>query len=279
MMLHILKGFSIAGKISVLLILALCFMAVFAPQLVRHSWDTPSGPALQAPNREHILGTDDLGIDLWAQICYGARNSILVGIGTALLSSLIGVFLGIVSGYFGGITDLIVTAAIDILMAIPSLPIMIVAGAFFGPSTKNIIIILSLLSWVMPARIIRSKVLALKEESYIKVAKGYGASFSYITFKHFMPQIFPICATSFIKLISRAIVSEASLSFLGLGDPTSKSWGLILNFALNFRGIYFTDYWKWWVVYPLAFIIILVISTATLSRELERVLDIKIAGQ
>lgn len=131
----------------------------------------------------------------------------------------------------------------------------------------------------MPARIIRSKVLALKEESYIKVAKGYGASFSYITFKHFMPQIFPICATSFIKLISRAIVSEASLSFLGLGDPTSKSWGLILNFALNFRGIYFTDYWKWWVVYPLAFIIILVLSTATLSRELERVLDIKIAGQ
>ena len=134
-MLHILKGFSIAGKISVLLILALCFMAVFAPQLVRHPWDTPSGPALQAPNREHILGTDDLGIDLWAQICYGARNSILVGIGTALLSSLIGVFLGIVSGYFGGITDLIVTAAIDILMALPSLPIMIVAGAFFGPST------------------------------------------------------------------------------------------------------------------------------------------------
>jgi len=277
-MLYILKRFSIAAKISMFIITLLSFIAIFAPLLVEHSWNTPSGQALEAPNKDHILGTDDLGIDLWAQICYGARNSLLVGIGTALLSGLLGTFLGIVSGYFGGIWDLIVTAVIDILMAIPSLPIMIVAGAFFGPSIKNIIIILSVLSWVMPARIIRSKILALKQETYIKVAKGYGANFIYITIKHFIPQIFPICATSFIKLISRAIVSEASLSFLGLGDPTSKSWGLILNYALNFPGIYFTDYWKWWVLYPLAFIICLVITTATLSRELEKVLDTKIAA-
>jgi len=251
-------------------------MAIFAPLLTKHSWNTPSGQALEAPSKDHILGTDDLGIDLWAQICYGARNSILVGIGTALISSFVGVFLGIVSGYYSGACDLIVTAVIDILMAIPSLPIMIVAGAFFGPSIKNIIIILSILSWVMPARIVRSKVISLKQETYIKVAKGYGATFLYITFRHFIPQIFPICATSFIKLISKAIVSEASLSFLGLGDPTSKSWGLILNYALNFPGIYFTDYWKWWVMYPLAFIICLVVAMAIISRELEKVLDTKI---
>lgn len=276
MMFDILRRFSIAGKISVFIIFALGFMAVFAPQLARHPWNTPTGRALEAPSKEHILGTDDLGIDIWAQICFGARNSLLVGMGTSLLSSFLGTFLGIVSGYFGGMPDLVVTAVIDILMAIPTLPIMIVAGAFFGPSIKNIIIILSLLSWVMPARLVRSKVLALKQEPYIKVAKGYGANFLYITFWHFVPQIFPICATTFIKLISRAIVSEASLSFLGLGDPTSKSWGLILNYALNFPGIYFTDYWKWWVVYPLAFIICLVVATATLSRELEKVFDAKI---
>ncbi|NLZ52537.1 MAG: ABC transporter permease [Thermoanaerobacteraceae bacterium] len=277
-MLYILKGFSIVGKISIFIIISLCFMAIFAPLLAKHSWNTPSGQALEAPSKDHILGTDDLGIDLWAQICYGARNSILVGIGAALTSSTIGTFLGIVSGYYGGIPDLLITVLIDILMSIPSLPIMIVAGAFFGPSLKNIIIILAILSWVMPARLIRSKVLALKQETYIKVAKGYGANFLYITFKHFLPQIFPICATSFIKLISKAIVSEASLSFLGLGDPTSKSWGLILNHALNFRGIYFTNYWKWWVIYPLAFIICLVVATAVLSRELEKVFDTKIAS-
>lgn len=275
-MLNTLQSFSIVGKISVLIIVLLCFMAIFAPLLTKHSWNTPSGQALEAPSKDHILGTDDLGIDLWAQICYGARNSILVGIGTALISSFVGVFLGIVSGYYSGACDLIVTAVIDILMAIPSLPIMIVAGAFFGPSIKNIIIILSILSWVMPARIVRSKVISLKQETYIKVAKGYGATFLYITFRHFIPQIFPICATSFIKLISKAIVSEASLSFLGLGDPTSKSWGLLLNYALNFPGIYFTDYWKWWVMYPLAFIICLVVAMAIISRELEKVMDTKI---
>ena len=277
-MLYIFKRFSIAGKISVFIIFLLCLMALFAPILTKHPWNMPSGSALEAPSKAHILGTDDLGIDLWAQICYGARNSILVGIGSALLSSFLGAFLGIVSGYYGGITDLAVTAVIDILMAIPNLPIMIVAGAFFGPSVKNIIIILSILSWAVPARLIRSKVLALKQETYVKVAKGYGANFVYITFRHFMPQLFPIYATSFIKLISKAIVSEASLSFLGLGDPTSKSWGLILNYALNFSGIYFTDFWKWWVVYPLAFIICLVLATAILSRELEKVLDVKLTG-
>jgi len=162
-MLHILQSFSIAGKISVLIIIGMCFMAIFAPKLAKHSWNMPSGPALEPPNKEHILGTDDLGIDLWAQICCGTRNSLLVGMGVALISSILGAFLGIVSGYYGDIIDLVLTATIDILIAIPNLPIMIVAGVFFGPSVKNIIVILSLLSWAMPARLVRSKVMALKE--------------------------------------------------------------------------------------------------------------------
>lgn len=274
----ILKRFSIAGKISIFLLVLACLMAIFAPSLTKHPWDQPTGAALKPPSKTHILGTDDLGIDLWAQICYGARNSIIVGIGTALITCLLGTILGIVSGYYGGIIDLAITALIDVLMAIPSLPIMIVAGAFFGPSIKNIILILTLLSWAMPARVIRSKIISVKQEKFIKVAQGYGAGLWYITFKHFLPRILPISATSFIKLISKAIISEASLSFLGLGDPTSKSWGLILNYALNFPGIYFTDYWKWWVVYPLLCIIILVLATAIVGREFEKILDAKIGS-
>jgi peptide/nickel transport system permease protein len=278
MMPDIFKRFSIAGKISAFLIVLACLTAIFAPLLTKHPWNQPTGAALEPPSRAHIMGTDDLGIDLWAQICYGARNSIIVGIGTALAACLLGTFLGTLSGYYGGIPDLIITAIIDIITAIPSLPVMIVAGAFFGPSIKNIVIILSLLSWAMPARIIRSKIISIKQEMYIKVAQGYGAGFSYITAKHFLPRIFPLSVTSFIKLISKAIVSEASLSFLGLGDPTSKSWGLILNYALNFPGIYFTDYWKWWVVCPLLCIIFLVLATAIIGREFEKILDAKIGS-
>lgn len=278
MMSNILKRLSTAGKISVFLITLVCFMAIFAPLLTKHPWNQPTGDALEPPSKAHILGTDDLGIDLWSQICYGARNSIAVGIGTALTACLLGTALGIIAGYCGGIPDLVISAVIDVLTAIPGLPLMIAAGAFFGPSIKNIILILSILSWAMPARIIRSKIISLKQEMYIKAAQGYGAGFSYITIKHFLPRIFPLSATSFIRLISKAIVSEASLSFLGLGDPTSKSWGLILNYALNFPGIYFTDYWKWWLVYPLLCIILLVLSTAVIGREFEKILDTKISS-
>lgn len=240
-----MEKFSIGGKISVLLIVIAFTIACFAPILTRHSWSTPSGLSLEPPSENHIMGTDDLGIDLWAQICYGARNSIVVGISTAVISCILGTTLGILSGYYGGMVDYIITAVIDMMMAIPSLPIMIVAGAFFGSSLKNIVLVLSVLSWAMPARVIRSKIISVKQEMYIKVAEGYGASFLYITLKHFLPQVFPLLSINFIKLISRAIISEASLSFLGLGDATSKSWGLILHHALNFSGIYFTDYWKW----------------------------------
>lgn len=272
----IVKQFSTAGKFSLSFIVLVCFIAIFAPMLTKHPWNQPTGASFEPPNKAHILGTDDLGIDLWAQICYGTRNSIVVGIGTAVIACFLGTVLGVVSGYYGGIIDLVITAFIDILTSIPGLPIMIVAGAFFGPSIKNIILILSILSWAAPARIIRSKIISVKQETYIKVAEGYGAGFLYITYKHFLPQIFPISLASFIKLISKAIVSEASLSFLGLGDPTSKSWGLILNYALNFPGIYFTDYWKWWVVYPLLCIMLLVLAAAIIGREFEKILDAKI---
>lgn len=272
----IVKQFSIAGKFSLVFIALVCFIAIFAPMLTKYPWNQPTGASLEPPGKAHILGTDDLGIDLWAQICHGARNSIVVGIGTAVIACFLGTLLGVVSGYYQGVADLVITALIDILTSIPSLPIMVVTGAFFSPSIKNIILILSILSWAVPARIIRSKIISAKQETYIKVAEGYGAGFFYITYRHFLPQIFPISLISFIKLISRAIVSEASLSFLGLGDPTSKSWGLILNYALNFPGIYFTDYWKWWIIYPLLCIILLVLATATVGREFEKILDAKI---
>jgi len=270
------RKFSTGGKICVIFIALTLFIALFAPFLTAYPWDSPSGASLEPPSKVHIMGTDDLGIDLWAQICYGTRSSIIVGVFTALISCFLGTTLGILSGYYGGIIDYIITSIIDMMMAIPSLPAMIVVGAFFGSSLTNIVLVLALFSWAMPARIIRSKIISVKQEMYIKVAEGYGASFFYITQRHFLPQIFPLMAINFIKLISRAIISEASLSFLGLGDPTSKSWGLILNYALNFQGIYFTDYWKWWVVYPLLCIMSLVLTTAFVGREFEKIMDTKI---
>ncbi len=140
---------------------------------------------------------------------------------------------------------------------------------FFGPNLKNVIIVLSIFSWVGPARIIRSKVISIRDENYIKFAKSCGASFFHILRKHILPQIFPLVSISMVKIISKAIIAESSLSFLGLGDPVSKSWGMILNHAIDFDGIYFTNYWKWWITAPLFSIIILVLSFAFIGKEIE----------
>lgn len=268
--------FSVAGKVSIVIILITIILAIFGNKMAVNSYKMPSGDALESPSSFHIFGTDDLGIDIWAEMCAGARTSFTVGFGAAILTAVIGSSVGIIAGYFGGMADKILMRIIDAMIVIPDFPTMIVLGAFFGPSVRNIIIVLCLVSWPMPARIVRSKVISLKEEKFILASKSYGASFWHISTKHFFPYVFPIIMVTVIKLISRAIVSEASLSFLGLGDPTSKSWGLILNHALNFKGIYYTDYWKWWVMTPLIAIMIIVLAFSTISRDLEKITNTKL---
>lgn len=267
------KEFSLPGKAGLVVILVVLLVAILAPYISIHPHHISSGPPLSPPGGGHPLGTDELGVDLWAQICHGARVSLLVGFGTALLAALGGGLIGIVSGYLGGWPDKVLMRLIDVMIILPDLPVMIVLAAFVGPSLLNIILVLALFSWVFPARIVRSQILMLKERSYIKSAETYGAGVWYLMWKHFLPEVFPLVTVNMIRLSGRAIVAEAGLSFLGLGDPTSKSWGLIIHHATNFKGIYYTDFWKWWLLYPWLALMIMVISLAFISRELERMVD------
>lgn len=264
---------NISGKISAVILVLLIFMAIFAPLLSWLPHQRSSGPPLTPPGMPHLLGTDELGVDIWAMICYGARVSLAVGLGTALLAGLGGGIIGMFAAYKGGWIDRLFMRIIDIMIALPNLPVMIVLAAFFGPSLMNIIIVLALFSWSIPARIVRSGALSLKELPYIKMAVHYGASSFYLLTRHFIPELLPIVMVSMIRLAGMAIVTEASLAFLGLGDPTSRSWGLIINHAVNFRGIYFTEFWKWWLLYPWIFLTLLVTSLALLGRDLERIAD------
>lgn len=270
---RIINGFSLLGKLGLAIILFFVIIAIFAPIICVHPYNLPSGKPLIPPGGGHLMGTDDLGIDIWAQLCQGARISLIIGMGTALLAGLGGGLIGIISGYVGGILDKFIMRLIDIMLVIPDFPLMILLAAFMGPRLINIIIVLALFSWVSSARIARSQILMLKEKTYIKSAELYGAGTWYLMWKHFLPEIFPIIAVQMIRLTGRAIVSEAGLSFLGLGDPTSKSWGLTIHYATSFKGIYFTDFWKWWLFYPLLFLILMVVSLAFVSRELEQFAD------
>lgn len=270
------KEFTIWGKLSIIFLCLIIFIGIFAPYISPYAHNTPTGKALQAPSRDHLFGTDDLGIDLLSQIFYGARLSLIIGFSTSILAGLGGGILGLVSGYYGGIIDKLIMRLADTMLALPNLPMMILLGAFFGPSLKNIVLVLALFSWTGPARVIRSKIISIKKESFIVMAKSYNASFFHLFKTHFLPEIMPILSITIIRITSKAIVAEAGLSFLGLGDPTSKSWGLILNHGINFRGIYFTEYWKWWVMAPLLSTMILILSISYISRDLERILNKKL---
>lgn len=264
---------SLSGRAGLALILALITLAVAAPLIARHSPHDATGPTLAPPCREHPLGTDELGADIWAQICYGARISLTVGLATALLSGLGGAAIGIAAGYRGGWPDRLLMRLVDLLTVLPDLPVMIVLAAFFGPSLVSIVLVLSLFSWVFTARIVRARVMSLKQRRYIQAAEAYGAGLIYLLRRHFLPEIFPLAAVSMIRLAGRAIVTEAGLSFLGLGDPTSRSWGLIIHHALGFKGIYYTPFWKWWLLYPWLALTLTVAALALVGRDLEEMAD------
>jgi peptide/nickel transport system permease protein len=262
-----------SGRTGAIVLAAVIFLALAAPLVCSHSHRQMSGPALIPPGPDHIMGTDELGVDLWAQICHGARISLIVGIGTALAAGLGGGIAGIVSGYAGGVTDMIIMRMVDVFLVLPDLPVMIVLAAFFGPSLMFIVLVLSCFSWVHTARIVRSRVLALKRRQYIRAAELNGASAFYLIRRHFLPEVFPLAAVSMIRLTGRAIVAEAGLSFLGLGDPASGSWGLILHHATSFPGIYYTRFWQWWLLFPWLALTLMVVSLALVSRDMEKIAD------
>jgi len=269
-------SFTTAGRMALIGLLLIIIMAIFAPFITMHEPSAISGRSLEPPGPTHILGTDELGMDIWSQICYGARMSLIIGLAVALISGFGGGILGLLGGYLGGGWDRLLLRAIDITMALPSFPLLIVIAAFLNPSIFNVILVLVFLSWARPARIARSSALSMKKQHYIISARLNGASSPYIIRRHIMPEVLPILFVSILSIASYAIVAESGLAFLGLGDPTSKSWGMMLHYATSFRSIYFTPYWQWWLVPPLAALIFLLLCLAFIGRDMERVIDPKL---
>ena len=194
---------------------------------------------------EGILGTDNLGQDLLSLLMYGTWVSFAVGILSTVFALIIGVSVGMISGYSGGWLDEIIMRFVDFLIIMPGLPLLIVLAAVLHPSFWNIIIIIAFLGWGGGARLIRSQVLVEKEKAYVESAKAAGAGDLYIVFRHILPNVVPILFAQAATGVSGAILSEAGLSFLGLGDPVAPSWGKILQRAFNTNAI---TKGAWWVV-------------------------------
>jgi peptide/nickel transport system permease protein len=224
-----------------------------------------------------LLGTDNLNRDLFSQLVYGTRISLLVGLLSAVLSVAIGLLVGLVAGYGKGIVDEVLMRFSDMLLVIPTLPLILVLVFVLGRSIWNIILVLSVLGWMGFARTIRSQVLSLKERPFVEAAKSVGAGTPHILWKHILPNVFSLVYVSLALSVPSAIVSEASLTWLGLGDVNICSWGMMLyNFeqaGLMSAGA--LTYW-YWVVFPGIGISLLSLSFILIGYALDEMLNPKL---
>ena len=235
------------GAISIAFILIVVLVAIFAPLIATHDPVEQNRDAfLTAPGGENLMGTDDLGRDLFSRIVFGSRISLVVGFASVFFSMAFGVFFGVVSGYFGGKIDMFLQRIMDAVMSIPALILALFIAALLGPSIRNVIIALVVIETPRFARIVRGEMLRIRETNYVEASRSIGSSVFRIIWKHAIPNM----AAPLIVLASltfgQAIIAEASLSFLGIGTPPpNPSWGLMLSDASRYMEIA-----PWLVLFP-----------------------------
>jgi len=260
--------------VGVFIILALVLLSICAPLLTDYTISqTDLFNIKMAPSSEHILGTDDLGRDVFTRLLYGGRVSIIVGIASMTVQLVIGIIMGAIAGYFGGIAEKIIMRIIDVIMCFPFFVIAVSVAAVVGPGVKNLIIIIGFLMWPNIARIVRAEILALKENDYIMAAKAMGLSSFEIIKSHILPNIMSPILVAATLAIANGILTEASLSFLGIGVKLPQpSWGNMLIAAQNIG----TLQREWWLWIPAgSLIILMVLSINFVGDGLRDALDPK----
>ncbi len=240
------------------LLVLLVFVAVFAPLLTVHDPNDVGTQALQEPSARHWLGTDKPGRDIFAQLVYGARASLLVAVVAGTMTMVGAVLFGVLPALLGGWADTLANRFVLFLLALPGLPLLVLIGSLAGNSQMAVVLVIGLLGIAPNARILRSQSLTLRERGFIAAAQGFGGGPLYVLRRHFVPGLGPLILVGFVNWAGLAIGIEAGLAFLGLGDPSGISWGLMLNRALNEQNIYFSAMWTWWVL-PAGFAIALTV--------------------
>src|ERR1043166_5458122 len=218
-------------KIGAVIVLVAALAATIGPAIA------PFDPAAQdlpmrlaGPSRTHPLGLDELGRDILARVLAGARISFFVGITVVSISAVVGTFLGSIAGYFGGLLDDVVSRVIDMLLAFPGLLLAIALVAVLGPSLTNVLLALTVIGWVGYARLVRGQVLRAREFEYVQAARALGATTSRVLLRHVVPTAIPAIVVQATLGMAGAVISEAGLSFLGLGvQPPTPSWGTMLS--------------------------------------------------
>ena len=224
-------------------------IAAAAPALSPYGPSELACAAFEKPSLAHPLGCDDAGHDLLAQVLYGARISLFVGLMVASLATALAAGLAVLVGVYGGWVDRLVMRAADVVLSLPFLPLVIVLGVYFGASIRTQIMVIALVMWASPLRELRAQILALRSAGFVEASRAMGAGAWFVGRRHLLPELAPLIVPQFIRIAHAAILVETSLSFLGLGDPLQDSWGTIL-FHANARAAFLTGAWVWWILPP-----------------------------
>lgn len=230
--------------IGVTILLIVVLLALFAPLLTDYLPTQRVGRPHQPPSGDHLLGTTRLGYDVFTRLLYGARVSLAVGFGAGLLITVIGTVLGIIAGYKGGVVDEVISFFTNMILVIPNLPLLLVLAAFIGQASPLVIaIILGFTSWAWGVRVTRSETMSIRQRDFVKSAEMLGESQWRIMAFEIFPNLISIVGINFIGSVIFAVISEATLEFLGLGDPNTVSWGIMLYNAQNSSALSVGAWW------------------------------------
>jgi peptide/nickel transport system permease protein len=269
---------NLLGKIGLTLMIIFALMALgsFFIPLLGPMYDPMTGvdPEISysaGPSMRHWLGTDFIGRDIFAQILEGAKIAFMVGLSAAFISIVLGTIIGMISGYMGSIADTVLMRLADMIMVMPSLLILLLLSALFGQlNIWLIVLLIALLRWPGVSRIIRAQTLTLKHRPFIEAAKVAGASHLRIIFRHIMPNVLPLSFLYMTFRVTSAILVEAALAFLGFGDPSQVSWGMMLQWVWKTGHMFQAPYW---LLPPGICISLLTLSFYMLGRAMDEVLD------
>jgi peptide/nickel transport system ATP-binding protein/peptide/nickel transport system permease protein len=267
----------IAAAIGIFLIAGFVLTAILAPVISPYDPTERVGRPFSPPSTDHLFGTNDIGQDILSELIYGTRISLIVGVFAGSITVLIGLTVGLLAGYFPA-TGRWLMRVTDIVLILPFLPLLIILSAYIGRGIFNTILVIGLLVWAGTARVIRGQVLTISQQDYVMAARSLGARDGYILLRYILPQVMLLAIGEFVQATSAAILLEASLSFLGLGDPIQKSWGTVLYWA-QVRGAFLSPAWVWWVLPPGILISLTTLGFALLGFSLEQAVNPRLRRQ
>jgi peptide/nickel transport system permease protein len=249
------------GRFGIAVLGLFLFLAIFGSLIAPDDPNASSLDVLAKPGSGHALGTTENGSDVLSQLLVGARVSVVVGFAAAAISAVLGSVVGLAGGYFGGWTDRLLDALENWFLVIPTLPLMIVLARLLDPSLTVLIAVIGLTSWAGTGRIVRAQVLTLRERAFVERARAMGAGDWYIIRTHVLPNTLPLIFANTVLIVAVAILSEAALSFLGLGDPNRISWGTMLENAFQSGA---PSAGAWWYVIPPGLCIALLVGAVSM---------------